>query len=237
MAYASFPFVSFLVVLIVNFDIFNIKANHSMVPAYKEYRRLLEGIMFFYVTDILWGIFDEKKMMTALYIDTVFYFIAMAVTVICWTRFVIKYLSNNNWFETLLRFIGQAFAVFVLISLAINFYKPIFFRFDSNNVYQALTVRAIVFVIQIGLFLTTSIYTFLQALKIKGKIGLRHLSVGLFGVEEVFLIGIQVNFPLIPLYTIGCLLGTCVFHTFVLETQKNEYQQKLERLLEILNVK
>ena len=36
-----------------------------------------------------------------------------------------------------------------------------------------------------------------------------------------------------PVYAIGCLIGTCTLHTFVFEDRKVEYQEKLEKLLEI----
>ncbi|MBQ6157594.1 MAG: hypothetical protein IJJ20_01120, partial [Thermoguttaceae bacterium] len=41
----------------------------------------------------------------------------------------------------------------------------------------------------------------------------------------------QVLFPLLPLYSIGYMLGTCVLHSYVLENEKEEYRGTLEQRL------
>ena len=46
-----------------------------------------------------------------------------------------------------------------------------------------------------------------------------------------FLIAVQVKYPLQPVYSVGCLIGTCLLHTFVLEDEKEEHRQELEKLL------
>jgi PleD family two-component response regulator len=47
----------------------------------------------------------------------------------------------------------------------------------------------------------------------------------------VFVSG-QAFYPLLPLYAIGCLLATCLLHSFVLENEKEEYRDDLEEKLE-----
>ena len=42
------------------------------------------------------------------------------------------------------------------------------------------------------------------------------------------LVLLQTFYPLLPLYSIGYLLGTCFIHTFVLEDEKEEYRRELE---------
>ena len=45
------------------------------------------------------------------------------------------------------------------------------------------------------------------------------------------LIILQTVYPLLPLYSIGYLLGTCIVHTFILERQKEDYREELEELI------
>ncbi len=42
------------------------------------------------------------------------------------------------------------------------------------------------------------------------------------------LLAIQLRYPLLPLYSIGYMLGTSLLHTFVVEDEKEEYEHGLE---------
>ena len=46
------------------------------------------------------------------------------------------------------------------------------------------------------------------------------------------LLTIQLGYPLLPLYSAGYLLGTCLLHTFVFVDEKEAYQKELERSVE-----
>lgn len=46
----------------------------------------------------------------------------------------------------------------------------------------------------------------------------------------LFVLG-QYFYPLLPLYSIGYLLGTSLIHTFVLEAEKEDYRKQLEDLI------
>ena len=86
--------------------------------------------------------------------------------------------------------------------------------------------------IQILMFLLTSVYTLRITARSEGAVRSRHLTIGLFGIAMVILIGVQVFYPLMPFYAMGYMLGTTVLHSYVLETEKEEYRQELERSLE-----
>ena len=47
----------------------------------------------------------------------------------------------------------------------------------------------------------------------------------------VILIAFQIAYPLLPLYSVGYMLGSCVLHSFVLEGEKEEYRRELEKAL------
>lgn len=234
MVYASFGIVAFLVVIIINYEVLNPRADHRYFIAFEEYRRFLFSVLLFIALDFMWGILDAKEIMFWLYVDTVIYFLSMALTVILWTHYVIKLLNNNNkWFEVLILFLCQIYAIYIIIILIINFYKPIIFSYDTKNEFTSGTARLITYEIQIGFFLLVAIYTLIQGGKRKDREGWRYLAIGVFGIEQLICIGIQMYYWVVPVYTIGCLIGTCTLHTFVFEDRKVEYQEKHEKLLEI----
>jgi signal transduction histidine kinase len=78
------------------------------------------------------------------------------------------------------------------------------------------------------MFLVTAVYTLFVASKSIGRIRSRHLTIGIFGVAMMTLITIQVFYPLLPLYAMGCMLGTSLLHSFVVEDEKEEYRRELE---------
>lgn len=81
--------------------------------------------------------------------------------------------------------------------------------------------------VQLLLFTLTAVYALFIAAQSAGTRKLRHRTIGLFGIAMVLLISVQVFFPLLPLYAIGYMLGTCLLHSFVVEDEKEEYRQKL----------
>ncbi len=118
-----------------------------------------------------------------------------------------------------------------LVILAVNFFIPIQFWFDENGVYHAGNARNITLLLQILLFVLTSIYTF--TIKANTEIATKRLrrTVGFFGIEMAVLIIVQLFYPLLPLYSIGFLISSCLLHSFVVEDEKTEYLKTLEETL------
>lgn len=172
-----------------------------------------------YIFDALWGVLYEAKLISAVFADTVLYFVAMAATVFLWTRYVIHYLQEKNWLITVLYSIGWVFLAFIGGALILNFFIPVMFRFDENGVYHAENLRYIILTMQIILFLLSAFYVLITA---KGKdlrIRSRHWAIGTFGIAMTIMVILQTFYPLLPMYSIGCLLGTSILHTFVLEAE------------------
>ena len=42
---------------------------------------------------------------------------------------------------------------------------------------------------------------------------------------------LQVAYPLLPMYSVGCLLGPCILHTFVVGDMKEDRRKELEEML------
>ena len=230
MTYSVIGILSILVHIIVNFDIFR-KNEGERFPSLRTYRVFLICVMAYHLTDAFWGFLYEYKLIKLVYIDTVLYFISMALSVLMFTVFVIKYLERKNAFRRIVAFFGSIFFGSQIIALIVNFFTPVMFSFDENGEYVAGTVRYAALGIQIIMFLLASAYTITVSVKSTGTVKRRHLTIGLFGLSMVFAISAQIFYPLLPLYSIGYMLGCCVLHTFVVQDEKEEYMHALNKSL------
>ncbi len=202
------------------------------MPSRKEYRHFLISLMVYYVIDAFWGTFYEFRLIPLLWIVTTLYFGSMAVSVFLWTRYVIAYLNREKKFKTILFFMGWIFMLLEAVVLVINCFHPIVFTFLEDKTYQPLNMRYFTLLLQVLLYLSTAIYTLHASKFSKGRARRRFRTVGISGLPLAVLIAGQMLFPFLPLYAVGCLLGVCIMHTFVLEEEKSDYRRELERSLE-----
>ena len=228
MTYSIIGILAAILLLITNRDIFWSRDGAELTGTQRNYRFFLMGVLAYYITDLLWGILEARHLTGPLYADTVIHFIAMVGAVMLWTQYVVSYLDSGKIFERILFYAGRAFFVFEIVVIIINFSHPILFWFDQNGGYHAETARYITLGIQIVMFLATSLYTLQVTAKSRGRVRLRHLTIGLFGIAMVALIAIQVFYPLLPFYAMGYMLGTCLLHSFVVEDEKEEARRELE---------
>jgi len=232
MLYSSAGLLALIITLIINNDIIFRKEASRGVPAFHQYRSYLFNILAYYIVDILWGFFNASGMKTMLFIDTSLYFFFMASSILLWTRYAVEYLKQDNIFGKLLKGTGWTFFLFEASVVIINFFFPILFFIDEAGNYQALEARYITLAIQLVIFIMTTIYAFFSAIRCEGPMRYRNLAICMFsGSMAVFLV-LQVMYPLLPLYAIGSTLGTCLIHSFVLESEREEYRGTLEQKLE-----
>lgn len=232
MTYSSTGLIALAVHCIVNYDALrNRQYDNNIAPAGKTYRWLVLSVAAFYIFDALWGVLYEAKLISAVFADTVLYFVAMAATVFLWTRYVIHYLQEKNWLITVLYSIGWVFLAFIGGALILNFFIPVMFRFDENGVYHAENLRYIILTMQIILFLLSAFYVLITAKGKDRRIRSRHWAIGTFGIAMTIMVILQTFYPLLPMYSIGCLLGTSILHTFVLEDLKEARRLELEEML------
>ena len=184
-----------------------------------------------YIMDALWGLLYEAKLIKLVYIDTFFYFAAMTIAVFFWTRYVIEFLNEKNIFIKILSIFGWSYLILDGLSLFVNFFIPVKYYFDSDGGYHACITRYIALSVQVFMFFITAIYVFVYAYKTKGKEKLRRRTIGGFGLVMTLFVLAQYFYPLMPLYSVGYLLGICLIHTFVLEAEKEDYRNKLEELI------
>ena len=228
MTYSIIGILATILLLIGNRDVLRKQGGSEYSRTRLYYRRFLLGVLVYYITDMLWGLLDEQRLTSLQFIDTTVYFVAMIATVVLWARYVVSYLDRKNFFERSLLFTGQAIFWVFLVFIIVNFFYPVYFWFDEQGVYHTGFMRHATLVVQIAMFLATSIYTLYTTAKTQGDVRQRHLTIGLFGLAMVVMIAFQVFFPLWPFYAMGCMIGITLLHSFVLEDEMEEYRRKLE---------
>ena len=229
MNYASIGMLSLVVHVIINFAALRKRYKSDTKVARSRYRHFLYGVMLYYAADICWGLFYENGWIALTYVDTVLFFMSMVSSVLMWTRFVVAFIDNNGRFGKFLIAGGWTIFLFQIIALIINCFVPIVFGFGEGKEYQPGVTRFVTLMLQMILFLTASIYTLTIASSTHGEARAHHRTIGFSGIVMSLFILLQSLYPLMPLYSVGCLLTTCLIHSFIykdemlesyLETQK-----------------
>ena len=231
MYYSLIGLLALIILIITGYDILIIKKSHAPSDAVKAYRLFLFVKIFYYLTDIFWGVFEYYKMRTALFYDTELYFIAMAAGILFLTNYVTVYLDDKSAFSAILLYSGRVFFAAVTALTVANLFRPVMFRVDEACVYHTAPARYAVLFVQIIILLLTSAYAFAFAAKAKGVAAGRYLSIGFFALMMTAAIAVQLFLPYLPLYAIGYMLGGAVLRKFVVDNEKKEYRLNLEAAL------
>ena len=230
MPYQVFVAIALTIHVLTNVDMFTKKDN---IAAIKSYRWFALSIAAFYVSDILWGVFEGLKAAVPLYVDTSIYFLLMGVTVMFWTNFVIRYLEGNKLFSNAIRLIGVLFFGAEIALLIINIFHPVLFTVDENAVYEAYNARYVMLYAQIAMYGVLLIYSIVETVLKKKQIRRRYMAIILFSLVMIICISIQIGDPYIPFYSIGCLVGVCILDTFSLSERKEEKEHQLDAAITI----
>ncbi len=233
MLYSSIGILALIIHIIINHDIFSGGAWKDALPARRSYTALQLSFAIYFISDILWGILYENHLVALAFADTELYFAAMTSSILFWTWYVVDYLNEQNMFGRFLEGSGWILFGFVMLFITVNLFYPVLFYFDENDEYHAAWGRYVILVFQIFMFALSAVYVFTVAAKSgKGTMRSRHITIGLFSLAMIGFILAQTYYPLLPMYAGGCLISTCVLHSFILENEKNEYREQLESKLE-----
>ena len=221
--YSAMAFVAVAIHLIINFDLL---AGRGLITAHgARYRDFLRGILAYYITDAAWGIFAGLGWTSAMFVDTSLYFITLAVAVLLWCHFVIACLGIGKWPARILSWFGCALLAFIVIALAVNPFNKCFFFFDAEGAYVGGSIRYLVFSLLVAFNALMALFVFLKVLGGRGPGQRRNIMVFLFCLTMTVAIVFQVIWPLLPLYALGCLIGSCFLHVFVIEGERAELRQ------------
>ena len=222
--YSSIAFLAMVIHLIINSGV---HTEHGMIAVHgsREYRGFLNGIFAYYIVDAGWGVLAGLGWTRILYLDTMFYYIAIAVSVLTWCRFTITYLDLSKWKARLLSWFGYALLVLYVALLAVNIFTGCLFRFDEAGEYSAGPIRVLVFYPLVAVNVVMAGFAFLKVVNSRNSAWRRNLVVFLFCITMAVAIVFQILWPLWPYYALGCLIGNCFFHIFVIEDERDELRR------------
>lgn len=229
MPYYVFLILAIVIHLIINFDTLRTKRTESLVSL-RSFKLFLTAVLLFYITDLLWGIFDELKLAVPLYVDTIIYFVFMGLTIYFWTRFEVQFTESNRVIAIITRIIGLAFLVAEVTLLIINIFNHILFEIDWETAkYTTHPARDIMLYVQIGMYLMNFVYSLIVTIRSEGKTKRRFLATGVFSITCASLIFIQIFDPYLPLYSMAILVGICLLHAFVVNDVRHGISEVLDK--------
>ena len=229
--YSVFSSVAIVIHLIINYDLLiGRKSISALGPGYRSF---LMGILAYYITDAIWGLLAGLGWTRLLYIDTVFFFLALVAFVFMWGRFVISYLALGKWAARILSWFGYAILAFNLAALAANPFTNCFFHFDAKGNYLTDWIRDPAFCLLIIFNILIAFFVFLKAIGSRDSVRRRSMMVFMGSATMAAAMVLQIIWPLTPFTALGCLVGNCFLHVFVIQDEQSaKHLAELERALE-----
>ena len=193
----------------------------------QTYKRYFSSVLVFYAADILWGVFAAWKIIPFSYLDTLLFFISMVWSVIMWTRVVVAFRGRDDRFSDMLRIGAWAILIFEMLALFVNLFTPVFFSFDSNGDYHTGAARFIILIAQVILYLFAALFSFIEFRKLEGINRVNHGAIGISGLIMAAFILFQAMAPLVPFYSMGCIIAATIIHTFVIQGERIYHSREL----------
>lgn len=227
MYYSSFGMLAVVLIVIINIQSMRKPVGEIEPPVHKRYRQFIYSLIAFCVADIMWGIIYDRRIMILAYLDTSLFFGTMGVTVFLWMRYIVSFLNRRTAFSKILTYTGGGIFAFQILSLTVNAFYPFVFHFDDTKEYIPGKARYLMLSLQVILFFATAVYCFARSARTKGRDKRHNRAVGLSGVIMTIFIVLQTAYPFAPFYAVGCLITTCIIHTFVEIDDKEEQDRQI----------
>ncbi|MCR4647797.1 MAG: GGDEF domain-containing protein [Lachnospiraceae bacterium] len=233
MYYASFGILSLVIHIIIHFDSMKKPRGKEQYQVRNRYRVFLFSALLYYVFDVVWGFTSETNVIPVEYAYSVLYFVVMALTVLLWMRMIVAFLGKSKAFCNVVSVAGWCVFGLVIAMIIANFFRPVLFYFDSDGEYYAGIAKLVVFGMQILLFVVLAAFSLIRSFRVSKQERLHYRAIGISGLVMALFIGLQLVFTNLPLYTIGCLLATCIIHSFVQLDAKANFDQELGSVKQI----
>lgn len=206
----------------MNYEAFRNGRKEASSGPHFRYRQYLCALLVFFLSDLLWGFFEESGVYALVYANTMLFFATMALSVLLWTRYVVAFLDRHGIKAKLFLTGGWVIFIFVIFHLIVNIFNPTIFTFTDDVQYVPELGRNILMGAQILMFLAISVYSVVVSVRLKGRDKVHYMAVGLSGgVMAVFTV-FQTFDAFYPYYTIGCFIANTLIHVFVEEDEKKE---------------
>ena len=228
MYYASIGIIALIIHVIVNFEALRKVDDPRENFVRSRYRLYLLALIAFYIADAIWGFFYAERWVIPTFIDTCMFFFTMVLSVLFWTIAVVAFTGSNSKLGKVLVGCGWFIFAFEIAVLIINIFYPITFAFADNKDYVPLPARYITLFMQMALFFASAIYAFYVAVKSSGVRKYHYMMVGISGIVMTGFIALQMGFPEMPFYSLGCMFGTCIIHSFVYRERTVEHAHEMK---------
>ncbi len=228
MYYASIGLISIIILVIVNFEALRKVKGPEVSEVRVKYRYFLLSLLSYFLADALWGFFYEQRWVAVAYIDTMLNFSTMVLSVVLWVKCVVLFTESKRRLAKVLLFSGWFIFLFEVAILTVNLFVPIVFSFSPEKEYIALPARYIALFMQMIMFFVTAIYAFITASRSEGRKKIHYMTVGFSGIIMAVFIALQMLFPVLPFYALGCLFATCAIHSFIYREKDIEHSREME---------
>jgi len=229
--YSVFSASAIAIHLIINFRLL-IGRGETLMRS-RSYRGFLMGILAYYLTDAAWGMFAGLRWMGAWYVDTIFFFLSLVAFVFMWSRFVISYLDLGRKKAAVLIWFGYATLAVNVVALAVNSFNNCVFYFDADGVYKVGWMRDPAFFLLVAFNFLVAAMSFAKAMRSRDTFRRRGMMVFMFSIMMTAAMILQIIWPLTPFTALGCLIGNCFFHVFVIQDEQTaKHTAELEDALE-----
>lgn len=227
--YAVTAGIAILLLILQNYDIMFKKIDIEKGRVWLTYKRLMYAVLVFHLTDVVWGLFYDLRSRDIIYVDNFLYFEVMALCVVLWTKFAVTYVGKFGIHATLLIQFGKLFFVAVTGMVIANIFTPIIFHIDQKGNYYAGPLRWTIHTVQIALVIAVSVYCFFAYFRDENSsVKNRYRTIGWFGVIMAIFLFLQLWYPLLPLYTMAYMIGTCMIKMFVVNDERDAYKKEIE---------
>ncbi len=228
--YSVFSGLAIAIHLIINSDL--IAGRGIFTERGRSYRGFLLGILAYYTADAAWGVLAGLGWSKALYVETVFFFLSMVVLVIAWNRYVAVYTGLGKRQAKLLDWASYAILAFNVVALAANPFTGWVYAIDSKGVYLTGPARDPAFYLLIGYMSMMSAILLVNAVQRRESERRRMMMAFMFSLTLAVAMVFQVAWPLTPFTALGCLIGNCFLHVFVVQDEQTaRHMAELEKAL------
>ena len=228
--YSIIALLAIVIHLIINFDMLLLPGRKvSHIRCAHEYRCFLGGLLYYYITDALWGVFAGLGWTKILYLDTASYYIAIAVSVLMMCYFIIAYLGIRGWRARILALFGYILLSLYVVLLVKNAFDSSLFFFDDEGKYHAGLLRQILFYPRAAASALMALNAFVKAIGSQNAMRRQYIVVSVFCLTIGAAVVFQIIWPLWPFYAMGCLVGNCFIHIFLIEDERDELEQDIIR--------
>ena len=112
-----------------------------------------------------------------------------------------------------------------VVLLTVNVFNGCVFHFDEQGRYVAGGIRMLIFYPLAAIYVLTGLFLLARVLGRRDFARRRDMVSFLFCLTMAVAIAFQIAWPLWPFYALGCLVGNCFFHVFVVEDERAELRQ------------